>query len=144
MSIKHETPADIIQKIKLEMFAGYKRLFEVTESTPFRHLVAELYDKPLAERPEFVSSIILDELERQKRAVFIPDDILVLRSAFGDRRPTLFCLKKYLPVELHRYWQNVNVTFDNPSQEEVSERLAWRKPLNAGVQAAVIMQGISP
>ena len=137
-----EVPNEIVQRIKSEMLLGYEQLLDFASSSSFQRLLAELYDRPAEERPTFVIDVILDEDERRKRDVHVPHDILVLRSAFGDRRPTLFCLKKYLPVELHGYWQNVNITFDNPSEEELtSEQLAWRKPLPAGVQAAVIAAG---
>lgn len=145
MTPSTEISLEIVERVRSEMLAGYKRLIEFAESIPFQRLLAELYGRLPTERPAFVTDVILNEAERQKRGVYVPYDILVLRSAFGDRRPTLFCLKKYLPVELHRYWQNVNITFDNPTQEEdASEESAWRKPLPAGVQAAVIAAGISP
>ena len=112
---------------------------------PFQRLLSELYSRPPAERPAFVVDVILNPVERQKRGITVPDDILVLRSAFGDRRPTLFCLKKYLCVELHRYWQNVNITFDNPATEDAVplDTAAWRKPLSAGIQAALIAAGMT-
>lgn len=145
MTHSNEVPPDLVERIRSEMLAGYRQLITFAESVPFERLLGELYDRPPTERPSFVTDVILNEGELQKRNVYAPEGILVLRSAFGDRRPTLFCLKKYLPIELHRYWQNVNITFDNPTQgDERVEELAWRKPLPASVQAAVIAAGISP
>jgi hypothetical protein len=138
-------PADIVERVRSEMLAGYERLITFTESPPFQALLSELYSRPPTERPAFVVNVILDSQAREARGVFVPDDILVLRSAFGDRRPTLFCLKKYLSADLHRYWQNVNITFDNPDSAGIAsnEAHAWRKPLSAGIQAAVVANNIA-
>ena len=135
-----EIPAAIVERIRKEMLEGYEKLIGFSGSAQFQALLSELYSYPQTQRPMFVVDVILNPLQRERRGVIVPSDILVLRSAFGDRRPTLFCLKKYLSVELHRYWQNVNITFDNPSQDEAGfiETEAWRKPLSAGVQAALI------
>ena len=107
-------------------------------------MLGELYRLPPNERPRFVFDVIVNAEERSRRGVHIPDDVLVLRSAFGDRRPTLFCLKKYLSPDLHRYWQNVNLTFDNPADPASipTDARAWRKPLPAGAQAAAMEAGL--
>lgn len=126
------------------MLEGYEKLIAVANSPCFQRMMDELYSLPSNERPSFVANIILNPEERVRRGVEIPNDVLVLRSAFGDRRPTLSCLKKYLSPHLHNYWQNVNLTFDNvfdPASIPTDER-AWRKPLAADVQAAIIASGL--
>jgi hypothetical protein len=137
-------PNEVVARIRQEMVGGYDRLLQVAATDAFQRLLGELYELPPSERPHFVTAVILRQEEREARGVFLPDDILVLRSAFGDRRPTLFCLKRYLSRDLHRYWQNVNLTFDNAVPDETVPRdeRAWRKPLAATVQAAVIANGL--
>jgi hypothetical protein len=95
--------------------AGYEKLFSIARDPSFQRMLEELYGLPPNKRPHFVSNVIINSKERIRRGIHIPGDVLVLRSAFGDRRPTLFCLKKYLSKDLHKYWQNVNLTFDNPA-----------------------------
>jgi hypothetical protein len=136
-------PPAILGRIRSEMLAGYERLLAVAEAPAFQSLLDDLYRLPAAARPGFVAQVVIDPEERRARRVEVPDDVLVVRSSFGDRRPTLFCLKRYLPADLHRYWQNVNITFDNAVDAEriPSDERAWRKPLPAEIQAALITAG---
>ncbi|MDH6543743.1 hypothetical protein [Streptomyces sp. SPB4] len=128
---------EVARDIANEMRKGYAELFNFAITDPFQQLLKELYSLPAEDRPLFVAEVVLNPDERAKRGVNVPDGILVLRSAFGDRRPTLFCLKKYLPERFRNYWQNVNLTFDN-GVEDQDEEGAWRLPLSASAQAALI------
>jgi hypothetical protein len=140
----NEVPNEIVIRLREEMLAGYEKLFSIAQDPSFQRMLDELYGFPPNKRPRFVSDVIMNPEERLRRGVHIPDDVLVLRSAFGDRRPTLFCLKKYLSRDLHKYWQNVNLTFDNPADPASipTDARAWRKPLQAEIQAAAIESGL--
>ena len=71
------------------MRATYDELIEVAASAPFKSLMDELGALPAPERPDFVLRVILDESQREERGLVLPDGVLVQRSAFGARRPTL-------------------------------------------------------
>lgn len=81
----------------------------------FRALLTELWNMPLDDRASFVLRVILDRAELQKRGIRVPEGCKVMRSAFRDNRPTLFCVARYIPDG--RQWSKVTVTFDNPSGE---------------------------
>ncbi|MGW6123086.1 hypothetical protein ACWFRF_28875 [Nocardia sp. NPDC055165] len=134
--------AAILERVAEEMRRGYEILLRVATDEAFRRLVDELYAQPEQARPAYVAEHILDPSARASAGVHIPDDVLVLRSSFGDRRPTLFCLKWYLPADLRRYWKNVNITFDNPTEPGTvpTDDRAWRKPLIPSVQAMLLEQ----
>jgi hypothetical protein len=81
-------------------------------TTPaFRALMEECFAKDSAERPAFVSNVVLNEDERVRRGIIVPDDMVVLRSSFDDGRPTLFAVSKL--VDLAQPWHRVTVTFDD-------------------------------
>src|SRR4051794_18442083 len=100
------------------MQSAYRDLIELACSQPFERLLDDLYALAPWERPQFVNQVILSGKALAQRGIHIPSDILVVRSSFGDRRPTLFCIKKYLPPALQSHWQNVNLTFDNIFEEK--------------------------
>jgi len=130
----------IAEQIRAAMADGYRRMFAVAQTPQFRALLRELEALAPRERPAFVANVLLDSQELARRGVVLPDGVLLVRSAFGDRRPTLFCLKVYMPAHLQRYWQNVNLTFDNegPPAEELAPAIAWRRPLVPLAQAALV------
>jgi len=138
--LRDQITDEIVQQLRDEMEKGYEKLITISKTHEFQNMINELYSLPPRERPRYVAEVILNPIERANRGINIPDDVLVLRSAFGDRRPTLFCIKKYLPLHLHKYWQNVNLTWDNIHDIESTpkDERAWRKPLPPGLQAAMI------
>ena len=123
----------------------YNELIDFVISSPFRSIIDELYSLPPLQRPGFVKEVILDPEELDRRDVTIPDGILIQRSAFGDKRPTLFVVKKYLPEKYRASWENVNLTFDQVHDGHTCAQgvEAWRKPLPMEVQAALSAMGIS-
>ena len=124
------------------MRKGYDELIEFVTTPSFQQLHAELYSLPERERPRYVEEVLLNPERLKARGVTVPEDIFIQRSSFGDRRPTLFCVKKYLPHHCHVFWQNVNLTFDNESLENVmDDERAWRKPLPVEAQKLLIEQG---
>jgi hypothetical protein len=78
-----------------------------------------------------------------KRGVERPPDLLIQRSAFGDRRPTLFCVKKWLPPDM--FWENVNITFDNEFDDNAIPRdeSAWRAPVPVALQHEYLSGNLS-
>jgi|SRR5271157_384378 len=126
------------------MRATYDDLIDFVTTQEFKAVMKEFRDLPSHERPAFVLSVLLDKEELDRRGVHAPDGILIQRSAFGDRRPTLFCVKKYLPERYRDVWQNVNLTFDNEFADESVSRapeVAWRPPLPIDLQAQVMAAG---
>ncbi|NJO43232.1 MAG: hypothetical protein HC769_25440 [Cyanobacteria bacterium CRU_2_1] len=126
------------------MRVTYDELIDFVTTPEFRAVMEEFGDLPSQERPAFVLSVLLSKEELARRGVHIPDGILIQRSAFGDRRPTLFYVKKYLPDKYSDVWQNVNLTFDNEFLDEDISRapeVAWRQPLPVHLQAEVMASG---
>jgi hypothetical protein len=127
------------------MRAAYDDLIDFVTTPEFRAIMKEFGELQSRERPAFVLSVLLNKEELAKRGVHKPDDILIQRSAFGDRRPTLFCVKKYLPQKYADVWQNVNLTIDNQFVDESVSRapeISWRQPLPVDVQAEAIASGL--
>ena len=84
----------------------YDELIAFVTEPAFQVVYKELRELPTTERPAFVNNVLLRPEELEKRAVCIPPGILIQTSAFGDRRPTLFAVKKFLPVKFHDAWEN--------------------------------------
>jgi hypothetical protein len=123
----------------------YDQLIDFATTPAFRALHSELMKLPEHQRYAFVLGVILSPEERKKRGVETPEGILFQTSAFGDRRPTLFVIKKFLPERYHTAWENLNITFDNPYDDEAVSRvpeMAWRPPLPVALQGAAMSCGI--
>jgi hypothetical protein len=123
------------------MREGYDDLIAFITRPAFQALHAELMALPATERPGFVSSVILSPDELAARGIDVPEGILIQASAFGDRRPTLFAVKKFLPKKFHKAWENVNWTFSNDFNIEDIRRdpeNAWRPPLPVSLQNALM------
>ena len=85
--------------------------------------------------------MLLSDEALAARSIKRPENILIQRSAFRDRRPTIFVVKRFLPEEFSNVWQNVNITFDNQFIESTVKRdpeISWRKPLPVSDQAAAM------
>lgn len=92
---------------------GLRELEQFASTAEFCALLDELWAVPLEQRADFVTDVILNPHERDKRGIRVPDGIVLQRSAFRDDRPTLFCMVRYIPEGLE--WSKVTITFDNPS-----------------------------
>ena len=131
-------------ELQAVMRAHYDKIIDFVTSEPFRTLMAEMSALSHLERPQFVHDVLLDKEELKRRGVVVPDGILIQRSAFGDRRPTLFAVKHFLPEKYTNVWQNVNITFDNVYLDgEVARdrETCWRPPLPPDVQAQSMADG---
>jgi len=102
-----------ISRLHDECKRGYDGIIQFVTTPKFNSVYNELMDLPIYDRPKFV-----------------------LRSTFGDRSPTLFCVKKWLPKDLLMFWEDVNITFfNNDSEEKMLEGAsAWRLPVPVAVQ----------
>jgi hypothetical protein len=116
----------------------YAKIIDFVTSPSFKALMLEMSAMSHTERPGFVADVLLDDAELARRGVVVPEGILIQRSAFGDRRPTLFAVKHFLPEGFNDVWQNVNITFDNEYLDEAVPRsrdICWRPPLEPAHQA---------
>lgn len=119
----------------------YDKIIDFATQPAFQALMVEMSTLSASERPRFVADVLIDREELARRGVEVPDGILIQRSAFGDRRPTLFAIKHFLPKEFANVWENVNITFDNAFVDASVPRdreTCWRAPLSPAEQAEVI------
>jgi hypothetical protein len=126
------------------MRATYDELIEFVTTPEFQAVMTDLGLLDSRERQAFVISVLLNKEELARRGVVVPEGILIQRSAFGDRRPTLFCVKKFLPDRFTDVWQNVNLTFDDLFLDESVSRtpeIAWRQPLPVDLQVEALAHG---
>jgi len=125
-----------ISRLDDECKRGYDGIIQFVTTPKFNSVYNELMDLPIYDRPKFVVNVLLNDIELQNRGVNRPDNLLILRSTFGDRSPILFCVKKWLPKDLLMFWENVNITFfNNDSEEKVLEGVsAWRLPVPVAIQ----------
>lgn len=122
----------------------YNDLIDFVTTPAFKAIMTEFGGLNSTDRPAFVLSVLLNKEELARRGVNVPEGVLIQRSAFGDRRPTLFCVKKFLPEKYSDVWQNVNLTFDNLFPDESVGRtpeIAWRAPLPVELQAVAMAEG---
>jgi len=131
-------------ELKDVMRIHYDKIIDFITSESFKQVLYELSAMSHLTRPQFVHDVLLNDKELQKRGINVPPGILIQRSAFGDRRPTLFAVKHFLPKKYANVWQNVNITFDNKylDHEVTREKpLCWRAPLPPDIQANEMAAG---
>ncbi|WP_156429858.1 hypothetical protein [Burkholderia sp. FL-7-2-10-S1-D7] len=128
-------PADL----RAVMRVHYDTLIDFVLNPSFKALLDQLYDLPIEDRPEFVRNTILNPTALADAGIDVPDGILIQRSSFGDGRPTLFVVKRYLPPDYQVAWENVNLTFDlyHTKDEVLQGEAAWKTPIPVEVQAAL-------
>ncbi|MGJ8736983.1 hypothetical protein [Zobellia laminariae] len=127
------------------MKTNYDDLINFITDPVFQKLFSEMMSLQPNERPMFVHKIWLDDSELRRRGLKVPEGILIQTSAFGDRRPTLFCVKKFLPEKYHDSWENVNWTFNNDFEDDevpFDIENSWRLPLAVNVQNALLVNDI--
>ncbi len=124
-----------IARLHSECTLGSDEIIQFVTTPEFNSVYNELMDLSIFDRPKFVVNVLLNDIELQNRGVNTPKNLFIMRTSFGDRRPTLFCIKKWLPRNLHIFWENVTITFDNDSEEKVSDDAsAWRSPVPVAIQ----------
>jgi len=132
--------ADELQTVMRE---HYDKLISFVSTPEFRSIFEELMSLDPHQRPAFIQEVLLDEAKLAERGIIIPEGILIQRSAFGDRRPTLFAVKHFLPERYRDVWENVNLTFDNEyvdSSVSRDKETCWRAPLEPFAQAVELAQ----
>ena len=135
------TQADLQRVMRVH----YDKIIDFVTSKFFLVAMDEMSAMSHVERPSFVVDVLLNNEELARRNIVVPDGILIQRSSFGDRRPTLFAVKHFLPKEFSDVWQNVNITFDNEFIDQQVSRekgLCWRPPLSPALQAEKMALGI--
>lgn len=133
------------EELEAVMRSHYAEIIEFVTTPEFRSAMEEMTSLLPEERPNFVYDVLLNDDELAKRGIRRPNGLLIQRSAFGDRRPTLFVVKKFLPEKYKNVWQNVNITFDNAFLDESVSRdpaTSWRPPLPVELQAAAMAKGM--
>jgi len=124
-----------IARLHSECTLGYDEIIQFVTTPEFNSVYNELMDLSIFDRPKFVVNVLLNDIELQNRGVNKPNNLFIMRTSFGDRRPTLFCIKKWLSRNLDIFWENVTITFDNDSEEKVSDDAsAWRSPVPVAIQ----------
>lgn len=126
------------------MKRAYGDLIKFVNTRQFKLFHKQLMSKSPKDRPGFVANALFNPRERRSRGILLSRGILIQTSAFGDRRPTLFAVKKLLPRKYHPVWENVNLTFDNEYKDKKVLRtssVAWRPPLPVALQNSVIAAG---
>lgn len=123
----------------------YDEIIDFITTPAFRALIEEMGELAASQRPAFIADVLMDPDALAARGIVAPEGILIQRSAFGDRRPTLFAVKKFLPAAYSNVWQNVNITFDNEFLDQSVSRepeQCWRAPLIPATQAAAMAEGL--
>jgi hypothetical protein len=128
-------------ELQAVMREHYDKLIAFASSPGFKLVFEDLMQLHPQHRPAFVQNVLLDAAKLAAYGVKVPEGILIQRSAFGDRRPTLFAVKHFLPEKYRNVWENVNLTFDNEHTDDSVSRdkdVCWRAPLQPTLQAAAI------
>jgi hypothetical protein len=105
----------IVPDYDMETLGGWMRdaLTDIhcyVTSDAFRAVLGEMNElDTLEQKDQYVRHVLLDPAELSKRGISPPDGIEVQRSAFGDARPTTFCVVKHLPDTRRK----VTITFDD-------------------------------
>ena len=124
-----------IARLHGECTLGYDEIIQFVTTPEFNSVYNDLMDLSIYDRPKFVVNVLLNDIELQNRGVNKPNNFLIMRTSFGDRRPTLFCIKKWMSRNLNIFWENVNITFGNDSEEKaLDDASAWRSPVPVAIQ----------
>jgi hypothetical protein len=124
----------------------YDEIIKFVATPSFCRFYGELMALSPTERPTYVGRVLFNPEELQLRNIEVPEGIFIQNSAFGDRRPTLFVVKKMMPEKYQVVWENMNITFFNEFSEEsvpTSIENAWRPPLPVALQNSMLMSGTS-
>lgn len=135
-----------IADLQRVMRVHYDIIIYFVTSPEFLCLMEELKSLPAADRPTYVRDVLLSDTALMTRGIKVPSGVLIQRSAFGDRRPTLFAVKHFLPDGYRNVWENVNLTFDNEyldSNVSREREICWRAPIEPAQQAQAMVDGVA-
>ncbi|MBR1274274.1 hypothetical protein [Bradyrhizobium sp. AUGA SZCCT0283] len=99
--------------IRVEIKDAINSIGQFVCQPEFQAMLSELYALDETARPSFVLRVVLNEGERKKRGIAVPNGMVIQRSTFADDRPTLFCVTQHTPLAWP--WDKVTVTFDQPA-----------------------------
>src|SRR6266568_3930179 len=92
-----------VNELREELVATLSDVVGFVKTDRFQALVNELRRIPTSSlRRQFVRDVIINKKKLAKRGILVPEGLIIQRSAFGDRRPTLFCVTKFLK---NRKWK---------------------------------------
>lgn len=126
------------------MREAYDDIIAFVATPAFKAFYEEMMSLDPKRRPEFLSRTLFQPDEMRRRGIVVPEGILIQTSAFGDRRPTLFAVKKMMPAKYQLVWENMNLTFNNEFKDEDvsrSDENAWRPPLPVSLQNELLSRG---
>ena len=133
------------EELTQAMQSNYDDLLAFFYSDDFQRVHQYMQDMTAQARAAFVRDVLINpEKLKEEFGIVVPDGIMIQRSAFGDRRPTVYCLKKWLPEKYHVVWENTNLTFDEIFDDQSVSRDAsssWRAPVRPDVQAIFVAAG---
>lgn len=132
------------QELRTAMRQTYDDIIDFVRTPEFRQFYDEMMRLRPSDRVEFVGRILFDSAELDRRGISIPEGLQIQLSAFGDRRPTLFAIKKLMPEKYQLVWENMNITINNEFDDNAVSRSienAWRPPLLVAVQNRAIASG---
>ena len=133
------------RELRDAMRAAYDELIAFVTSKAFDRFYRALMALPPRDRPAFVARGLFSEEGLREWQIVIPDGVVIQTSAFGDRRPTLFAVKKMMPDRFHCVWENMNLTFNNEFKEvdvPTDAASAWRAPLPVSLQNSLIAKAV--
>lgn len=133
-----------LEELRDVMRLHYAKIIDFITSQPFQSIMELMSSLPPLGRAKFVQEVLLNDEMLGSRGVVIPEGILLQRSAFGDRRPTLFAVKHFLPDGYRDVWENVNITVDDEYVDSAVSRertSCWRPPLSPSEQAEAMAGG---
>ncbi len=107
-----ESPEDS-ELIRETVYRAVRAIADFVLDSPFHDALVEMYELPEESIPQFVLDVFLNEEERQRREIVVPESMTIQRSTFYDGRPTLFCISK--KENLAYPWRKITVTFDQLS-----------------------------
>lgn len=104
----HAVTADFDSRWERALSDAVAELTEFTETPQFQRMLAEMDALSFEERDLFVRQHLLAPQELERRGLTPPEGIVIQRSSFGDGRPTVFAVVKYLPND----YRKVTITYD--------------------------------
>lgn len=131
-------------ELRAAMREAYDDIISFVTTESFAAFYHAMMAQPASARPSFVKEGLFTDDGLRKWDILVPPDILIQTSAFGDRRPTLFAVKKMMPERFQCVWENMNLTFNNEFTEAdvpILDETAWRAPLPVVLQNSLIAHG---
>jgi hypothetical protein len=105
----HTVNSDFDCQWEQKLAAAMAELREFVETPQFQRVLAEMDGLSFADQDRFIRRHLLEPAELARLGITPPEGIVIQRSRFGDARPTVFAVVKYLPED----YRKVTITFDH-------------------------------